>query len=221
MLTTADIRNKFLDMHALGEFADDGNLEVVCAQFIADEPNFFGTVSEYYAWREHNWYMKQSRNIHDMEDVPPGLWQKAASADGIINSNYGWAVFSEENGYQFDNAVAHIKKNINTRHGLLIYTRPSMHTEAFENERYDFMCTNTVHMMVRSNRLWMNVNMRSSDAIFGYRYDLRWHKFIQNMAVSDLKNSYPKIKAGPIVWNATSFHIYPRNFPLLEQYHGR
>jgi len=221
MKTTADIRNLFLNMHEYGECSEDGNLEILCAQFIADEPNFFGSFSEDYATREHEWYMSRSLNIKDIPGGPPKIWEKIAAADDTINSNYGWAVFSEANGRQFYNACDHLRKNLNSRHGVIIYTRPSMHTDAFENGRYDFMCTNTVHMIVRSGRLWMYVNMRSSDAIFGYRYDLRWHQFVQRLALEILTLDYDHLTPGPIVWNATSFHIYPQHFHLLEEYHGR
>ena len=42
--------------------------------------------------------------------MPPAAWQYAATADGMINSNYGYLNMVKDNGYQYDNVLRRIKR---------------------------------------------------------------------------------------------------------------
>jgi len=79
-------------------------------------------------------------------------------------------------------------------------------------------CTNTVQYFIRNDQLISCVSMRSSDAIFGYKGDLHWQKEVQSLLLKELLTVYPDLKLGPIVWNASSFHVYERHFQLIEDY---
>jgi thymidylate synthase len=141
-----------------------------------------------------------------------------ASKDGMINSNYGWAVFSKENGEQFNNAIKALKDSKYSRQASLIYNRPSMHTDAKKDGMHDFMCTYATQFIIRDGLLCHFVYMRSNDAIFGYRGDWAWQNFVHDLALDEVKKQYPEVEKGPMMWNAASLHVYPRHFDLVRNY---
>jgi thymidylate synthase len=192
-----------------------GMLEIINASFIADEDTIFGEPNEDWHRRELNWYLSQSLFVKDIPAPVPAIWKQVASTKGEINSNYGWCIMSTENGDQFVNSIRALRTDVNTRQATMIYTRPSMHKDFNRDGMRDFICTNTAQMMIRGGLLHYIVNMRSNDAVFGFKGDLAWHKFVQNEALSILKNTYPYLKNGPIYWNAASLHVYPRHHDLV------
>lgn len=198
---------------------EKGMLEIQFAQFEADEPAIFGTPNQDWHARELEWYMSMSRYVQDIPPPVPTIWQKVASKTGMINSNYGWCIFSEENGSQYKMALEALLADPYTRQAVMIYTRPSMHSEfRLDGTGYDFICTNTTQALIRDGVLDYSVNMRSSDAVLGYKGDLAWHTFVRDMLADDLTSRGIMAKRGKIVWNATSFHIYPQHRQLVTKY---
>ena len=86
-----------------------------------------------------------------------------------------------------------------------------MHEAARHKGMRDFICTNTVQLLIRDGELHYLVSMRSSDAVFGYKGDLAWHTYVHEKASRDLG-----VPAGKIVWNAGSLHVYPRHHHLVQ-----
>lgn len=216
MLNCSSLREMFLYMKEEGSIADDGNLELLSICFEADEPSIFGTVNEDWNKRELCWYMSQSLNINDIPGPIPKVWQQVSTNEGAINSNYGWCVFSKDNGYQFNNAIDAMLANKFTRRASLIYNRPSMHTDAKKDGMRDFMCTYATQFMIRDNLLCHFVYMRSNDAIYGYKGDWAWQNFVHDMALYEVQKKYPEVKKGPMVWHAASLHVYPHHFDLVK-----
>lgn len=210
------IRDLFKDKLANGQFAEDGNLEIVNASFIADEPTLFGQPNNDWHERELRWYNSMSLSVKDIEPPVPSIWLEIASTQGMINSNYGWCIFSRENGYQFHRAIDALVKNKASRQAVLIYTRPSMHEDAERDGMRDFICTNTTQLLIRGNQLHHIVSMRSNDAVYGYKGDWFWQNKVLDYALARLKLNYPDLTKGRIYWNAGSLHIYPRHFELVK-----
>jgi thymidylate synthase len=77
----------------------------------------------------------------------------------------------------------------------------------------DFICTNTVQYMIRDGKVHAIVQMRSNDAIFGYKNDYAWQKFVLDRVSDDVG-----VPAGNIYWNVASLHVYERHFELVENY---
>ena len=194
---------------------DTGMLEIVNASFIADEPAIFGTPNEDWHARELKWYLSQSLNVNDIPGEIPAIWKQVADKDGFINSNYGWCIFSNENGNQFDNAIEALTRDRNSRQAVMIYNRPSMHKDSTRDGMRDFMCTHCTHMMIRNGQLLYMVNMRSNDAVLGYKGDYAWQKWVYNKAYKLLRVVYPDLTVGPIYWNVGSLHVYPRHHHLV------
>lgn len=214
MMNVENIRNMFKST----EPDSNGMIEIINASFIADEPAIFGTVDKDYVRREIEWYMSRSLNIYDMRGNIPSIWKQVSDELGFINSNYGWCVFSVDNGLQFSKAVEALADDPNTRRSVCIYNRPSMHDDYNMDGMNDFICTMNTQHFIRGNQLYYLVYMRSNDAIFGYKNDFAWHYYVQRHMLKILRDSaYPDLEMGPILWNAGSLHIYPRHHHLIKE----
>ena len=141
-------------------------LELIGSSFIADTPAIFGEPNEDYIKREIEWYESQSLAVDDIPGKTPAIWESISDAYGIINSNYGYLIYSERNGYQYANVLRTLKENPDTRQATMVYNRPTIHTDAFLRGRSDFICTNAVNYFIRNKRLNAVVQMRSNDVMF-------------------------------------------------------
>lgn len=195
----------------------NGTLEILGTSFIADERAIFGTISEDYIKKEIEWYLSESLNVNDLKDTPE-IWKNVASRTGLINSNYGYLLWSDDNQNQYHHVLDTLKTNSNSRQAVAIYTRPTIHEDSIEDGMHDFICTNAVHYEIRDNKLNVIVQMRSNDAVFGYKNDFTWQKYIQSLLISDLIPTYPFIEPGLIYWQVASFHIYERHFYLVDHF---
>lgn len=218
-----DMRYALADELAGKRFVTDKSgvktIEILNACFIADEEALFGTVNQEYVARELEWYRSMSLNVEDIPGGPPAIWKQVADVNGIINSNYGWCIYSEENGYQFTKVVEELSKSPLSRRAIMIYTRPSMHIEYNLNGMSDFMCTNTVQYYIRGGQLHASVYMRSNDAIFGYKNDYAWQRYVQKELLDAVNRTNNTVYAlGNLYWNVGSLHIYERHFELVEKW---
>lgn len=215
MNTVKDIRNYFIRAHKDHEYVTDKTgvktIEMIAAQFIADEPCIFGTLDTSYIARELEWYKSQSLNVNDIPGGAPKVWKDVADESGFINSNYGWCVYSGENGNQYSNVVDELMRNPNSRRAIMIYTRPYMHYDYKFLGMNDFMCTNTVQYMIRNDKLHAIVSMRSNDVVYGYKNDFAWQEYVALQLCDELG-----IELGDIIWNVASLHIYERHFHLIK-----
>lgn len=221
MNTIDAMRQEFGERYASNRFVTDKaggrTVEIIGSSFIADEPAIFGKPNQEYIDKEINWYLSMSRRVYDIENTP-AIWEKVSDKNGDINSNYGWCVFSPENHTQFDSVLESLEQNPDSRQAIAIYTRPTMHTDAFSNGRHDFMCTNTVQYVIRGGKLYAIVNMRSNDVIFGYRNDYAWQLYVLEKLFGRLKQKYQHLEMGTIYWQTGSLHVYERDFYLLKHF---
>ena len=216
MYNVSDIR------HILGgklfneDFVEDKSgvklIEIVGSSFICDESTIFGTRNEEYIAKEIEWYKSESLNVYDMEN-PPKIWQQIADKNGYINSNYGWMIYSEGNGNQYLKVLKELKNNPSSRRAEMIYTRPSMHLDYNRNGMSDFCCTLGVDYLIRDNKLYAVVKMRSNDGWAGFRNDYAWQQYIQSSLAFQLG-----LECGDIIWQPSSLHLYERQFYLVDHY---
>ena len=217
-----DVREGFVDqlqrMRLVGQKPNQ-TIELHDASFIADEPTIFGKVSEEYVAKELKWYLEMDLCIDGLGPNIPQIWQQIASRKRMINSNYGWCIYSEANGNQFDNAVYALVKDPHSRQAMMLYTRPSMHVDAFRDGMRDFMCTTSVQLLLRDNVMMYIVHARSTDAVFGYKNDFAWHNFVFDKAIVDYRQrSGQMVEKGHLFYNVGSLHVYSRHFDLVEAY---
>lgn len=225
MLNVVDIRDLLVEKYLANEFVIDKTgvktVELIGQSFIADEPTIFGKVNEDYIERELAWYKSQSLFVDDIPGETPAIWKAVASTEGKINSNYGYLVYSGQNNYQYGNVYNELCANKDSRRAIMIYTRPTIWNEYNHNGMSDFICTNTVQYLIRDNKLNAVVSMRSNDAIFGYKNDFAWQKYVLDQLVGDLRVGGPNhqtLEAGNIIWNSGSLHVYERHFKFIEEF---
>jgi thymidylate synthase len=216
MLKVEDIREYLIRELQAESFVVDKTgvktIEMIGACFEADEPSIFGDVNDEYVQRELEWYKSMSLYVDDIPGITPAIWKQVASTEGKINSNYGWAIYSEDNGLQYLNVLDELMKNPNSRRAVMIYTRPTMWHDYNHNGMSDFMCTNAVQYMIRDGQLVAIVQMRSNDVVFGYRNDYAWQKYVADQLTKDLElETQPKI-----VWNVGNLHVYERHFDKVK-----
>ena len=219
MLTVKYIRNEFKRLLQQENFIIDKSgvktVEIINASFLANEPAIFGTINEDYVTQELQWYKSMSLNVNDILGGPPAIWKAIATSDGFINSNYGWCIYSEDNGLQFNNVIKELKLNPYSRRATMIYNRPTMHVDYNKNGMSDFICTNTVQYLIRDNKVNALVYMRSNDAVFGYKNDYAWQQWVLSNVVDELNNDGHKYDLGAIYWNVASLHVYERHFKFI------
>lgn len=213
--TIKDIREYFINSLKDEDYVTDKTgckmIELIGSSFIADEPAIFGQVNEDYVRREIQWYESRSLNVNDIPPPVPQIWKQVATPEGFINSNYGWCIYSEENGHQFQNCIRTLQKDPESRRAIMIYTRPSMQVDYNRDGMSDFMCTNTVQYVVRKGKVHAIVDMRSNDVVFGYKNDYAWQKHVLFLVSDALR-----VPMGYIVWRAGSLHVYERHFNLVK-----
>jgi len=216
MLKVEHIREHFIEELKYDRFVTDKTgvktIEMIGACFEANHKSIFGDVNDEYVERELEWYKSQSLYVDDIPGITPAIWKQVASTEGKINSNYGWAIYSEDNGLQYLNVLDELTKNPNSRRAVMIYTRPTMWSDYNHNGMSDFMCTNAVQYMIRDGQLVAVVQMRSNDVVFGYRNDYAWQKYVADQLTKDLGlDVEPKI-----IWNVGNLHVYERHFDKVK-----
>jgi len=216
LLKVEDIRQHFIGELMDSNFVTDKTgvktIEMIGATFEADEPTIFGEVNEEYVERELAWYKSMSLSVNDIPGKTPAIWQQVADENGYINSNYGWAIWHEDNFNQYANVLKELRCNPNSRRAVMIYTRPTMWYDYNFNGMSDFMCTNAVQYMIRDGQLVAIVQMRSNDVVFGYRNDYAWQSYVANQLSDDLHlKTWPKI-----IWNVGNLHVYERHFDKVK-----
>jgi thymidylate synthase len=225
---TADVRDALVYEYQRNPFQP--MIEIKGASFIADAPAIIGKPNEDYIEKEIEWYESESLSIHDIPGGPPLMWRRTANPEGRINSNYGWVLYSPENGggdgpevdgddrSQFGHVVAELRRDYASRRAVCIYTRPTMHVDQkLGGSGQDFMCTNAVHYSIdpETKSLDVCVQMRSNDVVFGYRNDYAWQKHAAYRVIGALADDFP-LTLGVIRWQAASLHVYPRHYHLLR-----
>lgn len=215
-LKVKDIRSMFIQAYKNKEFTIDRTgaktIEIIGATFIADEDHIIREPNLNYVERELQWYKSMSRNVNDIPGTVPAIWKSIADKDGFINSNYGWCIWSKENGSQYEHVLYELKHNPDSRRATMIYNRPSMHVDYCKNGMNDFMCTFANTFYIRNGELISHFIMRSTDSVFGYNNDRAWAEHVQEKLASDLG-----VSVGPLIWTTSNLHVYERHFHQLEE----
>ena len=213
MYKVADIRQQLIDKYQLGWFRA-GTVELQAVSFEADEPFFFKPPNQDYIRAELEWYASQNLNVDALANLygeRVKIWDYVCDTDMIINSNYGYLIYSPDNNRQYQKVLWELKRDPMTRRAVMIYTNPGMHEQATENGRNDFVCTNTVQYFLNGLHLDAIVNMRSNDVFFGYSNDYAWQLKVLKDLAQDLG-----VRAGRITWQVGSLHVYERHYSWLH-----
>lgn len=177
-----------------------------------------------YVKAELDWYKSMDLSIIGHEGIESNpTWQSCCTKDDKkeINSNYGWCVFSDENGSQYDNCLEVLTKDKTSRNGIIMYNRPSIYKDYKRDGMHDMICTMQSQFFIRNvkkiSTLFMVHTMRSNDVRYGFICsDLAWNCFVYQNMYEDLKKVYPMLEPGTIIWTSNSMHLYSRHYEDLK-----
>ena len=190
------------------------------APYITLHPDFKTPLK--YVKYELDWYKSEDLSIIGHEGIESNpTWNACCTKDEKkeINSNYGWCVFSEANGSQYDNCLETLKRDATTRNAIIMYQRPEIYKDYKRDGMHDMICTFYSHFFIRNNKLMMIHRMRSNDIKFGFICsDLAWNCFVYQNMYEDLKKTYPELEVGKILWCSDSMHLYSRHYDILKSF---
>ena len=229
-MKTNDILKLFIEKYKNNEFRTIGNkvqqsktLEIQNANFEVDKTWIVREPNYNYIAKELEWYKSESLNVNDIPGGAPVMWKACADSLGYINSNYGWCIYSKDNGSQYESCKQHLIDDPHTREAIMIYNRPSMQQDYNKNGMHDFMCCQNMQYFIneRDDVSYLDciVNFRSNDAVFGFNNDVAWARYVQENLTIDInkENKNKKLNVGKMYWNAGSLHIYERHFKYLDE----
>jgi hypothetical protein len=210
MLHTNTVDDVVMALAAAPVDSRTGNRTLYSVDWLADVPTMIGKVNEDWVRRELDWFVLGSNDLADMEPPVPTIFQNIAGSDGRVNSAYGYILFNPEASRAptslYDRVLSSFEyKGYGTRHGVAVISDRDVHLLNDAIGGKDFICTNALNFMIDdSNSLHIIAQMRSMDAVFGYRADWSMWDRVMDMLVADLNDG------------ALNLHIYPRHFELLE-----
>lgn len=199
-----------------------GNRVLYSVDWLADKESMIGQVNEDWVRRELAWFNSGSDSLTDMEGPVPKLFQACAGWDGKVNSAYGHILFGQ--GEYIPQAptlyerivLTLLHEGLSTRHAVAIISDRDIHELANWNGRNDFICTNALNVMVDDGgNLHIIAQMRSMDAVFGYRADYSMWNNLMDRLISDLNDHGKIVQRGNITFQVANLHVYPRHFDLL------
>lgn len=201
-----------------------GNKVLYSVDWIADKPSMIGRTNPDWVRRELAWFNSGSNQLADMEDPVPALFKACEGWDGMVNSAYGHILFGHSDELPSGPTLyqrileTFINEGPGTRHAVAIISDRDIHALARRNGRNDFICTNALNVMIDDdNRLHIIAQMRSMDAVFGYRADWSMWDDLMARLLTDLAPFFPYATRGDITFQVANLHVYPRHFELLGE----
>lgn len=168
-----------------------------------------------YIAAEYLWYYMGRSDVEFISKYAK-LWSNIQNEDGTANSAYGNLIFNIENKHnitQYNWAIQSLLADINTRQAIMHFNM--LRHQYFDNK--DFVCTMYVNLHIRNNKLYMKVNMRSNDAIYGTPTDIAFFASLQIQILAHLRTKYPNLELGTYTHVADSYHIYERHYNLVDR----
>ena len=160
-----------------------------------------------YLKEEFKWYINADKN--DLSIAEHAKIWKDCIKDGVIESNYGFYLFNEN---VMSYIVNLLSKDPDSRRGVININR-NYHNNL---EAKDVPCTMYIGFIIRSNQLFMNVRMRSQDAMYGFYNDLPFFQLVFDIYWFLLKDRSPGLIRGFLNLHVDSFHVYERHFETLR-----
>jgi thymidylate synthase len=169
-------------------------------------------ISMEYLKGEIEWFMHGTYNVNEIAKYSK-FWLKIAT-NNHVNSNYGLIALREiYNGYsQFGWCLDTLSKDHESRKAIINYNQPR---HKYKDNR-DFPCCMTQQFRIIDQTLISKVFMRANDLIYGFTYNIYWFTELQKILYNALKQSYPNLKLGKLIYYASSMRIYKIHFGFLE-----
>jgi thymidylate synthase len=168
-----------------------------------------------YISAEFLWYFLGRNDVEFIKKYA-SFWETIQNEDGTVNSSYGNLLFKKKNRFaktQYGWALDCLKKDPDSRQAIMHFNLPE---HQYDGNK-DFVCTLYGIWQIRENRLNLTIHMRSNDAILGTPTDIAFFTVLQQQMLSHLKSTYPNLELGKYTHIIDSYHVYDRNFKLVEE----
>ena len=180
-----------------------------------------------YTAKEVKLYNSCSNKVEDFAKASK-FWNKIANPDGTVNSAYGYLIWENKsvgnrfetyniNGYglsgsptwrtPWDWAKQCLISDKDTRQAILRFSLPEHQWVGNKDQT----CTMYGNFLIRDDRLYLSMFMRSNDLMLGLVYDLPWFCSLMDRMVEELKYDYPNLTKGEYTHCSNSMHIYERD----------
>lgn len=164
-----------------------------------------------YAKLEMMWYLTGDP-YNEMILKCASIWPDVRQPEGNWFSNYGQYWFGTQQG--FYSVVGQLLRDKDSRQAVI----PMLSKKHMFIGNVDVVCTYSISFRIRDDKLYMSVNMRSQDAIWGFTNDTFCFSVLHEMVYVYLRDSdYADLKMGTFTHKVDSMHVYERHFDMLRE----
>lgn len=164
-----------------------------------------------YAKFEMLWYLTGDK-WNDSITKSATMWEDLRQSDGSWLSNYGQYWFGPQQGMEW--VLDQLFKDEDTRQAII----PMLNKDHLFAGNKDIVCTLSISFRIRNDKLFMSVNMRSQDAIWGMTNDIFCFSVLHEMIYVMLRDGkYYDLEMGTYTHKVDSLHVYERHFEMLDQ----
>ncbi len=167
-------------------------------------------VSMRYIAGEFCFYLSGSREL-DFINKYSTFWNRVSDDGYTVNSAYGYTVFKKDGKSQFEYAYNCLLEDKHSRKAIMYLSGDYNQYKSKDN-----ICTSTIQFLIRDDKLYTVVTMRSNDIWFGFTYDVAFFTLLQEIMLLKLQKTYD-IKMGEYVHHAGSMHVYKKDYKKLRQ----
>lgn len=152
-----------------------------------------------YAVGELLWYLSGNNSLEAIQKYTKN-WDRMSDDGKTVNSNYGYCIKNKFDFDQWEYVKNLLKKDPNTRQAVI-------HIKTADNkESKDVNCTVCLQFLIRCDKLYLTVYMRSNDIWLGFPYDVFQFTCMQILMSMELG-----VGLGTYTHVAGSLHLYKRN----------
>jgi thymidylate synthase len=178
-------------------------------------------IIESYTAKEVELYNSCSNKVEDFVKASK-FWGTIANPDGTVNSAYGYLIWKNASHgnefYEHKNGVGEYRTpwewakqcllaDKDTRQAILRFSLPEHQWMGNKDQT----CTLNGNFLIREDKLYFTVVMRSNDLVLGLAYDLPWFISLMDKMIDELKEKYPNLTKGTYTHIVHSLHIYERD----------
>lgn len=168
----------------------------------------FLLTTKHVAWKaavkEMYWiYIMQSNKVKDLQDMNVHVWDEWIKEDGTIGPAYGAAINVPTFGYknQLEYVVETLKKDPNSRRVMInLWDVDKLHEMALTP------CCYNVIFNVLDGKLYMQLNIRSSDVALGLPFNIFQFQVLHKLIAHECK-----VEPADMIVMISNLHYYDRH----------
>lgn len=168
----------------------------------------FLLTTKHVAWKaavkEMYWiYIMQSNKVKDLQDMGTRIWDEWMKEDGTIGPAYGAAINVPTFGYknQLEYVVETLKKDPNSRRVMInLWDVDKLHEMALTP------CCYNVIFNVLDGKLYMQLNIRSSDVALGLPFNIFQFQVLHKLIAHECK-----VEPADMIVMISNLHYYDRH----------